>query len=154
MTRAYAITADAIAAERARVDDDLSKIDITRIVSMDEVELPAVGARDVRFRTLAVSAEHNLTHAATADTVNIPDLRGGKFFPGTSSVGEVVEVGPGLRDVKVGDQVKKGDTVLLVEAMKTFNPITAEKAGTVTDILVEDGQPVEYGEPLVVIEQQ
>ncbi|RKR03095.1 acetyl-CoA carboxylase biotin carboxyl carrier protein [Maricaulis maris] len=53
--------------------------------------------------------------------------------------------------VKVGDQVKKGDTVLLVEAMKTFNPITAEKAGTVTDILVEDGQPVEYGEPLFVL---
>ncbi len=53
--------------------------------------------------------------------------------------------------VKVGDQVKKGDTVLLVEAMKTFNPITAEKAGTITDILVEDGQPVEYGEALFVL---
>jgi len=53
--------------------------------------------------------------------------------------------------VTVGDQVKKGDTILLVEAMKTFNPITAEKAGTVSAILVEDGQPVEYGEPLFVL---
>lgn len=53
--------------------------------------------------------------------------------------------------VRVGDQVKQGDTILLVEAMKTFNPITAEKAGTITDILVEDGQPVEFGEPLFVL---
>lgn len=53
--------------------------------------------------------------------------------------------------VTVGDQVKKGDTILLVEAMKTFNPITAEKAGTVSAILVEDGQPVEFGEPLFVL---
>jgi len=53
--------------------------------------------------------------------------------------------------VRVGDMVKQGDTILLVEAMKTFNPITAEKAGKITDILVEDGQPVEYGEPLFVL---
>jgi acetyl-CoA carboxylase biotin carboxyl carrier protein len=53
--------------------------------------------------------------------------------------------------VRVGDQVKQGDTILLVEAMKTFNPITAEKAGTITDILVEDGQPVEFGEALFVL---
>ncbi|MEE9348277.1 MAG: acetyl-CoA carboxylase biotin carboxyl carrier protein [Robiginitomaculum sp.] len=53
--------------------------------------------------------------------------------------------------VKVGDTVKSGSTVLLVEAMKTFNPITAEKTGTITAILVEDGQPVEFGEPLFVI---
>ena len=53
--------------------------------------------------------------------------------------------------VKVGDTVKQGDTILLVEAMKTFNPITAEKSGKITEILVEDGQPVEYGEPLFVL---
>lgn len=54
--------------------------------------------------------------------------------------------------VAVGDKVKKGDTVMLVEAMKTFNPIEAPKAGTVKAILVEDTQPVEFGEPLIVIE--
>lgn len=53
--------------------------------------------------------------------------------------------------VKVGESVKEGDTVMLVEAMKTFNPITAEKSGTVTHVLVEDAQPVEFGEPLFVI---
>lgn len=54
--------------------------------------------------------------------------------------------------VSIGDKVKKGDTLMLVEAMKTFNPIEATSAGTVKAILVEDAQPVEFGEPLVVIE--
>jgi acetyl-CoA carboxylase biotin carboxyl carrier protein len=54
--------------------------------------------------------------------------------------------------VDVGSVVKAGDKILLVEAMKTFNDIVAPRAGTVTAILVEDGQPVEYGEPLMVIE--
>jgi len=52
----------------------------------------------------------------------------------------------------VGDNVKEGDTVLLIEAMKVFNPITAHKSGTVSRVLVEDGTPVEFGEPLVIIE--
>ncbi|MDX7950172.1 acetyl-CoA carboxylase biotin carboxyl carrier protein [Lichenihabitans sp. Uapishka_5] len=53
--------------------------------------------------------------------------------------------------VDVGASVKAGDRVLLVEAMKTFNDIVAHKSGTISAILVEDGQPVEYGEPLIVI---
>ena len=53
--------------------------------------------------------------------------------------------------VKVGDSVKEGDTILLVEAMKTFNPITAPKSGTVEAVYVEDAQPVEFGEPLFVV---
>ena len=54
--------------------------------------------------------------------------------------------------VDVGSQVKAGDKILLIEAMKTFNDIVAPRSGVVTAILVEDGQPVEYGEPLLVIE--
>ena len=54
--------------------------------------------------------------------------------------------------VEVGARVKTGDKVLLVEAMKTFNEILAPRAGTVTGILVDDGQPVDYGQPLLVIE--
>lgn len=53
--------------------------------------------------------------------------------------------------VKVGDTVKAGDTLLIVEAMKVMNPITAPAAGTVKAILVENAQPVEYDQPLVVI---
>ncbi|MBV9634721.1 MAG: biotin/lipoyl-binding protein, partial [Methylobacteriaceae bacterium] len=54
--------------------------------------------------------------------------------------------------VEVGAEVKAGERVLLVEAMKTFNDIVAHRSGTVAEILVEDGQPVEYGEPLLIIE--
>jgi acetyl-CoA carboxylase biotin carboxyl carrier protein len=54
--------------------------------------------------------------------------------------------------IAVGDSVAVGQTLLLIEAMKTYNPIRAAKAGKVTQILVEDGSPVEYGEPLVIIE--
>ncbi|MEM6727715.1 MAG: acetyl-CoA carboxylase biotin carboxyl carrier protein [Pseudomonadota bacterium] len=54
--------------------------------------------------------------------------------------------------VKVGDQVEEGDTILIVEAMKTMNQIPAPRGGTVTRILVDDGAPVEYGAPLMIIE--
>ena len=54
--------------------------------------------------------------------------------------------------VNVGDVVAAGDTVCLIEAMKTFNPVKAHKGGRITKILVESGDPVEYGAPLVVIE--
>ena len=54
--------------------------------------------------------------------------------------------------VEIGSRVEVGDKLLLVEAMKTFNEIAAPRAGIVTAIFVEDGQPVEYGEPLLVIE--
>ena len=54
--------------------------------------------------------------------------------------------------VDVGASVKAGDKILLVEAMKTFNEIVAPRAGTVAAVLVEDGQPVEFGQPLLVIE--
>ncbi|MHA6299237.1 acetyl-CoA carboxylase biotin carboxyl carrier protein [Devosia sp. CAU 1758] len=54
--------------------------------------------------------------------------------------------------VEVGAKVTEGQTVLIIEAMKTMNQIPAHRSGTVTRILVEDAQPVEYGEPLVVIE--
>lgn len=54
--------------------------------------------------------------------------------------------------VKLGDSVNAGDIVCLIEAMKTFNPVKAHKAGKITKILIEGGDPVEYGEPLIIIE--
>ena len=60
---------------------------------------------------------------------------------------------PGARPfVEVGSKVTAGQTLVIIEAMKTMNQIPAPRAGTVTQILVEDGTPVEYGEPLVIIE--
>jgi acetyl-CoA carboxylase biotin carboxyl carrier protein len=60
---------------------------------------------------------------------------------------------PGGRPfVDVGDKVTEGQTLLIVEAMKTMNQIPAPRSGVVTQVLVEDGQPVEYGEPLLIVE--
>jgi crotonyl-CoA carboxylase/reductase len=105
MTRAYSITAQAVAAERARVDDDLDRVDVARVLALDTLELRPVGPRDVKLRILAVSAEHNIAHAALADTVNITELRGGKIYPGNSAVGEVTEIGRDVTRFKPGDVV-------------------------------------------------
>jgi acetyl-CoA carboxylase biotin carboxyl carrier protein len=60
---------------------------------------------------------------------------------------------PGAKPfIDVGSKVKAGDTLLVIEAMKTMNQIPAPRAGTVIQILFEDGQPVEFGQPLVIIE--
>ncbi|SDU17472.1 acetyl-CoA carboxylase biotin carboxyl carrier protein [Stappia sp. ES.058] len=60
---------------------------------------------------------------------------------------------PGARNfVEIGDTVAAGDPLLIIEAMKTMNQIPAPRAGRITAIMVEDGQPVEYGEPLVILE--
>ena len=103
--RAYAISAEAIAEERLRVGEDLSKFDVSRVIRLDELELPSLGPNDVRLRILAVSAEHNVDHAALADTVNIAEQRGGKIYPGNSAVGEVSEVGERVDRFEPGDVV-------------------------------------------------
>ncbi len=54
--------------------------------------------------------------------------------------------------VEIGSQVKEGETICIIEAMKILNEIEADKSGTVTQILAQNGQPVEYGQPLLVIE--
>ena len=60
---------------------------------------------------------------------------------------------PGAKDfAKVGDSVSEGDTICIIEAMKILNQIEADKSGTIKAILVENGQPVEFGQPLIVIE--
>ena len=105
MPKAFAITAEAIARETERVGGDLEKFDVSRVIALDELELPAVGASDVGIRILAASAEHNVDHAALADTMNIADARGGKIYPGNSAVGEVTEVGAAVTRFKIGDVV-------------------------------------------------
>ena len=60
---------------------------------------------------------------------------------------------PGAKPfIEIGSKVAVGQTLLIIEAMKTMNQIPSTRAGTVTQILVEDGQPVEFGEPLVIVE--
>lgn len=80
--------------------------------------------------------------AITGHTVNSPMV--GTFYTASA---------PGVPDfVKVGDTVKEGDTVCIIEAMKILNQIESDKSGVVKAILVTNAQPVEFGQPLVVIE--
>lgn len=103
--RAYSITTEAIAAERERVGGDPSKMDVSKVIALDDLELRDVGPTDVHLRIIAASAEHNIDHAATADTVNIADARGGKMYPGNSAMGEVLAVGDLVTKFKPGDIV-------------------------------------------------
>jgi NADPH:quinone reductase-like Zn-dependent oxidoreductase len=105
MPRAFSISAETIAKERERVGGDMTRFDISRVVQLDELVLPPLGPADVKLRILAVAVEHNVDHAALADTMNIAEVRGGKIYPGNSAVGEVIAVGPAVKKVKVGDVV-------------------------------------------------
>lgn len=88
------------------------------------------------------AAEPAVAPAPTGHVVKSPMV--GTFYRASS---------PGAKAfVEVGAQVKEGDAICIVEAMKILNEIEADKSGTVTQILVENGQPVEYGQPLFIIE--
>jgi acetyl-CoA carboxylase biotin carboxyl carrier protein len=88
------------------------------------------------------------TAAASIEPAQHPGLVASPMV-GTAYLGPA----PGARPfVEVGSQVKAGETLIIIEAMKTMNQIPAPRSGTVIQILIEDGQPVEYGEPLLIIE--
>ncbi len=102
---AYSISAADIAAEKARVAGDLGKFQVANVLRLDTLELRPVGALDVHVRILAVSAEHNIDHASTADTGNPAETRGGKIYPGNSATAEVLAVGAGVTKFEPGDVV-------------------------------------------------
>ncbi len=104
-TRAYSISAEDIASEKERVGGDLDRFDVARVIKLDDLELPEPGPRDVHLKILAASGEHNVDHAALADTINITESRGGKIYPGNSAVGEVLAVGGEVTKVAAGDVV-------------------------------------------------
>ncbi len=88
--------------------------------------------------------------AAAPQNAAEPDLAGALTSPMVGTVYLAAEPeAPNF--VAVGDQVKEGDTLLIIEAMKVMNPIAADKAGKIKAILVDNAQPVEFGQPLVVI---
>jgi acetyl-CoA carboxylase biotin carboxyl carrier protein len=91
------------------------------------------------------------TTAAPATKASLRDHPGAVKSPMVGTVYLQAEEGA-PKFVKVGDTVNAGQTLVLVEAMKTFNPVTAPRAGKVTQILIDNQQPVEFGEPLVIIE--
>jgi acetyl-CoA carboxylase biotin carboxyl carrier protein len=104
------------------------------------VAVPALSA--IQAHALAPAASEAAALAIAANAVKSPMV-------GTAYLRPSPESAP---FITIGTQVKAGEKLLLIEAMKTFNEIVAPQGGTVTSILVEDGQPVEFGQPLVVVE--
>jgi len=101
----------------------------------------------------AVAAPTAAAPAATAAPAAAPARASGDAVK-SPMVGTVyLQPNPGSPAfVKVGDTVEAGQTLFIVEAMKTMNPIPAPRAGKIVEILIEDAQPVEFGEPLAIIE--
>lgn len=135
-------------------ETDLNEIEIVegerkiRVARKTAHEVHAIPA------SLPPSAPSNGGPAASAAPAPAPQAGG--IEPGTLTspmVGTVYTAPePGTAPfVKVGDAVSEGQTLLIVEAMKTMNPIVAPKSGTIAQILIADGQPVEFGEPLMII---
>lgn len=100
---------------------------------------------------VAAAAPAATAAAAPATKASLRDHPGAVKSPMVGTVYLQAEEGA-ARFIKVGDTVNAGQTLLLIEAMKTFNPVTAPRAGKVSQILIDNQQPVEFGEPLVIIE--
>jgi acetyl-CoA carboxylase biotin carboxyl carrier protein len=133
--------------------------------SLTEIEIERAGLRVRVARNVSVAASMPAAYmpaAAAAPAAIGAAASGGAMADPAKHPGAVPSpmVGtaywspePGAKPfVEVGTKVSAGQTLLIIEAMKTMNQIPSPRAGTVTQILVEDGQPVEFGEPLMIIE--
>jgi acetyl-CoA carboxylase biotin carboxyl carrier protein len=128
--------------------------------SLTEIEIERAGlrVRVARNISIAASMPANLQPAAAAAgaaaTLDAADVAKHPGVVPSPMVGTAYWASePGAKPfIEVGSKVSVGQTLLIIEAMKTMNQIPSPRAGTVTQILIEDGQPVEFGEPLVIIE--
>ena len=136
--------------------DMLSKSDLSEI-EIEKGDLRIRVARQLMAAPEAVYAAQPAAAVPAPAATAAPAAQPAAVHPGTVKspmVGTAYrKPSPDAKPlVEIGAAVKAGDRVLLIEAMKTFNDIAAPRAGTVTQILVEDGQPVEFGQPLFIIE--
>ncbi len=127
--------------------------------SLTEIEIERSGLRVRVARNVTVSAAMPASYQPVAAAAGAAPAAGADLakHPGvvpSPMVGTAYwSPEPGAKPfIDVGSKVSAGQTLLIIEAMKTMNQIPSPRAGTVTQILVEDGQPVEFGEPLVIIE--
>jgi acetyl-CoA carboxylase biotin carboxyl carrier protein len=129
--------------------------------NLTEIEIERAGLRVRVARNISIAASMPANYApaagapmAAAGPAPVADITTHPGVVPSPMVGTVYWASePGAKPfVEVGTKVTVGQTLLIIEAMKTMNQIPAPRAGTVTQILVEDGVPVEYGEPLVIIE--
>jgi acetyl-CoA carboxylase biotin carboxyl carrier protein len=129
------------------VEQDDFRIRVSRTIGGASAARIAVGDEPAA----TVSAEQATTTASPKMPAEPAQHPGAVPSPMVGTVYLAPE--PGARAfVNVGDKVRAGQAILIVEAMKHMNEVAAPHAGTVTEILVEDGQPVEFGEPLMIIE--
>ncbi|WP_417668919.1 acetyl-CoA carboxylase biotin carboxyl carrier protein [Roseibium sp.] len=136
----------------------LDETNLTEI-ELEQSDFRVRVAREIRFDapvTVAAPAAPAPAAAAPAPVAAAAPAAAGPH-PGTITspmVGTAyLSPEPGARAyVQVGDKVSEGQTIMIIEAMKTMNHIPATKAGTVKEILVSDAQPVEFGEPLIIVE--
>jgi acetyl-CoA carboxylase biotin carboxyl carrier protein len=133
----------------------LKETDLTEIeVERDDIRI-RVGRAGAAIPSFQMATPAVVPPAASAPPAAEPPKaaanKGAVNSPMVGTAYRAAEPG-GKPFVEVGDKVREGQTLLIIEAMKTMNQIPATRAGTVTQILVEDGQPVEFGEPLMVIE--
>jgi acetyl-CoA carboxylase biotin carboxyl carrier protein len=127
--------------------------------SLTEIEIERAGLRVRVARNVSIAATMPANFQPTASasataSVAVADLAKHPGVVPSPMVGTAYWASePGAKPfIEVGTKVSVGQTLLIIEAMKTMNQIPSPRAGTVTQILVEDGQPVEFGEPLVIIE--
>ena len=128
--------------------------------SLTEIEIERAGLRVRVARNVTVAAAMPASYqaapaaSATAAAAAGADLAKHPGVVPSPMVGTAYwSPEPGAKPfIEVGSKVSAGQTLLIIEAMKTMNQIPSPRAGTVTQILIEDGQPVEFGEPLVIIE--
>jgi len=134
---------------------DLGEIEVeqsgVRIKVAKAKQAVTVSAPIAAAPVAAVASAAAPAAAAPATKASLRDHPGAVKSPMVGTVYLQAEEGA-PRFIKVGDTVNAGATLCLVEAMKTFNPVTAPRAGKVTQILIDNQQPVEFGEPLVIIE--
>jgi len=157
-------TSEAIDTRLVRRLADILKDTGLTTIEVERGDLKIRVAREITVAAAPVAAQVMSAPVAPAPVAPQPSAEGPPAAPAAAGPkGDVVKspmVGtiymqpqPGAKSfIHVGDRVDVGQTLLIVEAMKTMNPIPAPKGGIVTAILIEDGQPVEYGEPLVVID--
>ena len=120
-----------------------------------EIERAGLRVRVARNISIAASMPPNVQPGASAPDAAVPlEVAEHPGVVPSPMVGTAYWASePGAKPfIEVGAKVTVGQTLLIIEAMKTMNQIPSPRAGTVTKILVEDGQPVEFGEPLVIIE--
>ncbi|MFD1327035.1 acetyl-CoA carboxylase biotin carboxyl carrier protein [Mycoplana ramosa] len=135
----------------------LNETDLTEIeVEQDELRIRVSRAGTPQYVSAPVPSAQFAAPAAvaTAAPAAAPAARDNKNAVTAPMVGTAyLAPAPGARPfVEVGSTVQEGQTILIIEAMKTMNQISAPRSGKVTEILVADAAPVEYGEPLIVIE--